>query len=218
MIGFKEFITEQIIPKDDFLHDDPNNGIMHRANIKGNSVLFAAIRDDDEPDHATLNFLVNGSHSKKSSNIKNDAGAEIYHHVRNTVNSYIHHFKPKKVSFTAYHDIYHDMYGQLGKQIARKHSGEYKLGKPSRSTGFKPIHNVTFPNHVTENKLATIAASALLSYGAYALNTPHSLNTNEDPTKDSKVHMIMKGMDKIQKANELRDKANKSPWKAKVTK
>lgn len=210
MIRFKEFITEQIIPKDDFLHDDPNNGIMHRANIKGNSVLFAAIRDDDEPDHATLNFLVNGSHSKNSSNIKNNAGAEIYHHVRNIVNSYIHHFKPKKVSFTAYHSKYHDMYGQLGKQIARKHSGKYEVGK-TRSTGFKPIHNVTFPNHVTENKLATIAASALLSYGSYALSTPHSLNTNEDPPKDRKVHMIMKGMDKIQQAN-------KSPWKAKVTK
>lgn len=109
------------------------------------------------------------------------------------------------------------------KSIAGEWPDDQKLIKPVR----KKLKDVFYPQFrkqgfgrnlpegVAIKKGALIGAAAASAFAAYSLNTPHSLNSNESPKKDSFVNAMMDGMHKRAKAKqeqqERRQRMRKSP-------
>ena len=131
MLSFKEYLAEAEKSEFESRLRPSSNGTYtkrfnHNKTIGGMNVHFQF--DEDEPHSHTydLGYTVAGLYGRSKS--KEDAlspehKALILHHAGDVVNSFVKHFKPKGIHYSAFDHETKPVYDRLSKKLAGKYNG-----------------------------------------------------------------------------------------------
>jgi hypothetical protein len=130
MKSFKQFLKESILDRFKEEHYDvPKIGKGHNVNhdeIIGDkqvSTKFMGVNG-----HYSISFDVNGSmHPDLNSNPL--FGAHLFNHQRKVIETFIDHFKPKSLEFSAIHPGFNEMYNKFSQHLSHKYNMKHEYDK-----------------------------------------------------------------------------------------
>lgn len=144
MIRFKELIeATELYDKEQFKsHDDLDETGFQSHTIHhtvGDHHLGVEFNHDSDSGEAYVHFDVNHARLRgRNEQISPEHKMELLNKTRNSIESYIHHFKPKRIIMEPNESTKRPMYRAFAQHLAKRYGGKASEGR------MNPLHVVSF--------------------------------------------------------------------------
>lgn len=118
-------------------YKNPHQSLFHTRTVNGHDVRVEFKNHGIKNKPTQINFMVNGHYTHENNpNLPLNDKMHVLNHVRNTINSYIDHYKPSHISMSPNIEQKSPLYSSFAKSIAKRVGGKYIDANGAKQVSF----------------------------------------------------------------------------------